>query len=271
MSSIRSPRVTRVPARLLIFLASPRSSRFTSWTVSTSSRARVVSAGGEDRMQPRDVAVVVGAEHVDEQVVTPARLVEVVGDVRRQVGASRRRRARGRGPSRRRRRRCGTRARRRPGRRRRRPPGRRPPPPRAPRHAGCARRRGCRSYPEAREIGADGAQHQLLAPGGEALDHLGVEGRGGVGQPVADLLPHGGGDPGDVVAVVPVLGDLDVAPAELRVAHGHRRAEGAHLAPVVVDVVLPRDGMPGEGQDPPDRVAVGRRRGRGPRGAGRWG
>ena len=47
---------------------------------------RVVAAGGEHRAQARDVAVVVGPEDVDQDLVAPAGLVEVVGDVGGEVG-----------------------------------------------------------------------------------------------------------------------------------------------------------------------------------------
>ena len=49
-------------------------------------RVRVVPAGREHGAQARDVAVVVGAEHVDQQVVAAPGLVEVVGDVGGEVG-----------------------------------------------------------------------------------------------------------------------------------------------------------------------------------------
>ncbi len=46
-----------------------------------------VGADGGDRgLQPRDVAVVVGAEHVDQAVEAALELVPVVGDVGREVG-----------------------------------------------------------------------------------------------------------------------------------------------------------------------------------------
>ena len=46
----------------------------------------IVAEGLHRGLQPRDVAVVVGAPHVDEQVEAPGELVPVVGDVGQQVG-----------------------------------------------------------------------------------------------------------------------------------------------------------------------------------------
>ena len=210
-----------------------------------------------------------------QQVVTAARLVEVVGHVGRQVGASRRRPAPGRGPSRRRRPRCGTTARRRRGRRRRRPRGRR-------------RRRDTR--PSAWSVRSEkkvskrtrkrarssrmALQHQLLAAGRRSARPA-PRGRGPrrrrrsrsptSSRTAAAIV-------GDVVAVVPVLGDLGrPARRAARSARPPSAPKSAHLAPVVVDVVLARDGVPGEGEDPRRASRRRPRCGRGRRGAVRWG
>ena len=64
-------------------------------------------------LQPPDVAVVVGAEHVQRAVVAAVELVDDVGEVGGEVGGCCRRSARSRGPCRRRTRSCAARSRRR--------------------------------------------------------------------------------------------------------------------------------------------------------------
>ena len=86
MSSSRSPRVTTVPCALAHLLRLAPLHQAHELDGRDLEALRVVAAGGEHRLQPRDVAVVVGAEDVDQQVVAAARLVEVVGDVGGEVG-----------------------------------------------------------------------------------------------------------------------------------------------------------------------------------------
>ncbi len=168
------------------------------------------------RCRPRDVAVVVGAEHVDQQVVPAAGLVEVVGDVGRRGRWSRRRRAPAPGPSRRRSRSCGTRPRRRPRRRRRRP--RRAAMPRRRRgrpRGACARRRSGRSGRGSARGRARMASSISSSPrAGEEVERLGAMGRrprrrSGRRPPraPASAMRH------HVVAVVAVLGDRVPRPA----------------------------------------------------------
>ena len=49
-------------------------------------RVGIVTRAGRDRAQPVDIAVVVGAEHVDAPVEAPLPLVDVVGGVCGEVG-----------------------------------------------------------------------------------------------------------------------------------------------------------------------------------------
>ena len=54
--------------------------------MSTSTVAGILAESGGDGLEPGDVAVVVGAEHVDAQVESALALVEVVGDIGGHVG-----------------------------------------------------------------------------------------------------------------------------------------------------------------------------------------
>ena len=133
--------------------------------------------------------------------------------------------------------------------------------PASTRPASCSvalREEAVEAHPEALEVAADGLEHQLLAPGGEEVERLGRGVARLVGVAVADLLPHRLGDGHDVVAGVAVLGHRGRAAGQLAVARRHRGPEQPHLAAEVVDVVLARDAVPRELQDPPQRVAVGR-------------
>ncbi len=77
----------KVPARLLIRTGSPPRSTLTSCPIMISSVCvGIVTEAGDHRPQPADVAVVVGAEHVDAALEAALALVEVVrrigGEVR---------------------------------------------------------------------------------------------------------------------------------------------------------------------------------------------
>ena len=86
MSSSRSSSRAKSPRRFDIRARSPPSTRLTICMIETSN-ASAGRAEGDDRgAHPVDVAVVVGAEHVDQQVEAALELVAVVGDVGGEVG-----------------------------------------------------------------------------------------------------------------------------------------------------------------------------------------
>ena len=75
-----------VPARLLIRTGWPSRTRLTIWPISTSTVSGSSPSAGRGGLEPGDVAVVVGAEHVDAEIEAALPLVEVVGDVAGDVG-----------------------------------------------------------------------------------------------------------------------------------------------------------------------------------------
>ena len=85
MRSISSSSVTKSPRRLDIFARPPPSTMWTNCRIGTSTRSGSSPSELRDRLQPRDVAVVVGAEHVDRAVEPAQELVLLVGDVGREV------------------------------------------------------------------------------------------------------------------------------------------------------------------------------------------
>ena len=86
MSSISSSRVTKSPRRFDIRDRSPPSTMLTICMISASNRSGSKSSAASAARIRRDVAVVVGAEHVDQPLVPALDLVEVVGDVGGEVG-----------------------------------------------------------------------------------------------------------------------------------------------------------------------------------------
>ena len=189
---------------------------------------------------PRHVAVVVGPEHVDHQVVAPLELVLVVGDVGREIGQL----AVGAGEhavlvvaeG-----------------------GRAQPhsalvrvdvplllePPEHPGHGSALVvlalvAEALRPHPEAFQRGPDALEHGLDSQAGE----LGLVEARGAGYPVGDL--------GHVEPLVAVLGGLLTSGARL-----DRGAEALDLAAVVVHVVLALHVVPGEREDPAERIPVG--------------
>jgi len=196
---------------------------------------RVGAERGDRRLHPRDVAVVVGAEHVDHAVVAALELLLVVGDVGGEV-----RRLAGR-------------------------PHehavlvvaerRRPQPERAVRavQVPLLLQAGERAVDRARralvertlgepavEVDAVGLERRA-DPGDDERDaalgeRVGVE-IGGAGDLVGELL--------DVLALVAVLGRLLAAGTG-----ADRLGEAAHLGALVVEVVLGVDGVAREREDP---------------------
>ena len=86
MSSISSSRVTKSPLRLDIRLRSPPSTMRDHLHDRRLEAVRVDAERRERRPHPRHVAVVVGAEDVDQPLDAALELVEVVGDVGGEVG-----------------------------------------------------------------------------------------------------------------------------------------------------------------------------------------
>ena len=86
MSSISSSSVTKSPLRFDICARSPPSTMWTSCMISASRRVGVGAERLDRGPHPRDVAVMVGAEHVDQPVEAALELVPVVGDVGGEVG-----------------------------------------------------------------------------------------------------------------------------------------------------------------------------------------
>ena len=114
-ASTRSSRVMKVPARLLIRTGSPPRMHVDELAdQDLEGLARVVAEAGGHRAQPADVAVVVGAEHVDAALEAALALVQVVGGVGGEVGGGAVGLDQRPGPCRRRNRWCAARARRRP-------------------------------------------------------------------------------------------------------------------------------------------------------------
>ena len=84
-ASSRSSSVTKSPRRLDIDARSPRSTRLTNCMMMSSIASAGAPSAAKRGVHARDVAVVVGAPDVDQPVEAALALVEVVGDVRRQV------------------------------------------------------------------------------------------------------------------------------------------------------------------------------------------
>ena len=84
--AMRSSSVTKSPRRLDICARSPRSMMLTNCMMISSSRPFEPPSASNAACIRRDVAVVVGAPDVDQPVEAALALVEVVGDVRREVG-----------------------------------------------------------------------------------------------------------------------------------------------------------------------------------------
>ena len=85
IASISSSRKTTSPRRFDIFFICPRSTRWTSWYTSTSIASGECPSISASAAKARDVAVVIGAEHVDEVVEAARELVADVRGVRREV------------------------------------------------------------------------------------------------------------------------------------------------------------------------------------------
>ena len=86
IASTRSSRVMTVPARLLIFTGDAVADEVDHLPDQHLDGVRVVAERGGGGLEPADVAVVVGAEHVDAQVEAAGALVLEVGDVAGDVG-----------------------------------------------------------------------------------------------------------------------------------------------------------------------------------------
>ena len=85
-ASTRSSRVITVPARLLIFTGDAVADQVDHLPDQHLDGVGVVAERGGGGLEPADVAVVVGAEHVDAQVEAAGPLVLEVGDVTGDVG-----------------------------------------------------------------------------------------------------------------------------------------------------------------------------------------
>ena len=86
MSSSSSSRPTKSPLRFDICARSPLSTMWTRRMINASKRSGSAPSPAIAARRRRDVAVVIGAEHVDQAVEAALELVPVIGDVGGQVG-----------------------------------------------------------------------------------------------------------------------------------------------------------------------------------------